>query len=372
MLLLGLAQPNQGELFMISGLCIGAGGSLTMLNSFPLSFVVESEHIPLIMTSVNCLFDASAVIFLLCYLVFNHLKAGRAEIFVTLAVMAAVVYALLALAWFHCEPELVQRKRLLASSDDGNTAEDVPRADGIEFTDLTVRKDLPNAPPLGDRDELATQSSSSVGTVDRTYFTPWTTQLLSSKFLFVTLFASIHILRSNAYFGVVKETLTRLGDADTGYLYTQLFVACLPLGFLIIPIINYSLVTYGFVVTFRVISVLGVLYGGFVLVPSLESQVVTFLAFTAFRAFFFSVLGTYFARMFGPNNAGRLYGSMSIAASGFNFLQYPAFLVLGSTMFYYNLVLVLLSIPAMILVEQMLKPILVSNPEVDVKQVKSD
>jgi MFS transporter, LAT3 family, solute carrier family 43, member 3 len=385
MLLLGLAEPDQGSLFMISGFCIGAGGSLTMLNSFPLSFVVENEYIPLIMTSVNCLFDASAVMFLVCYLVYNHFKASRAEIFVTLAVIAAVLYALLSLAWYHCEPELVQQKRLLASSEDESSAEEVPRAEGVELTstrdrDVSVVSGK-SSELLGDCEVAGTLSPVGSGKapspspappVDRTYFTPWTSQLLSTKFIFITLFASICILRSNAYFGVVKESLTRLGDEDTGYLYTQLFVACLPLGFLFIPVINYSLVTHGFMTTFRIISVLGVLYGGFVLVPSLESQVVTFLSFTAFRAFLFSVISTYFARMFGPINAGRLYGSMSIAASAFNFLQYPAFLLLGSTMFYYNLILLLLAIPAIVLVERMLQPIITLNPDADVKQAKND
>ena len=370
MLILGIAEPQQGSLFIISGLFLGAGGSLTLLNSFPLGFIVDTELIPLILTSVNCLFDASAVTFLLCYLVYHHLRATRAQIFITLAVIAAISYSFLALMWRRYEPDLQRHKLLVTSPPDQDLdgGLELSPVETTSGTDLQLMgSDLPPS------ECLRTHTEETLATpFDKAYSTQWTSQLPSRKFLFITAFASICILRANSYFGIVKEVLVRLGDDETGHLYTQLFVASLPLGFLFIPLINYFLVTYGFLITFRVIYVLGMLYGGFVLVPDLESQVVTFVAFTAFRAFLYSVIATYFARMFGPVNAGRLYGSMSVVASGVNFLQYPAFLLLGSSMFYYNLGLLVLALPAAILVERILAPILVQHPEADVKQVKND
>lgn len=67
-------------------------------------------------------------------------------------------------------------------------------------------------------------------------------------------------------FGTILDVLKGLGDADTGFLYTQIFVASLPLGFLTIPVITHCIKRFGLLHTFHVILLLGCGYSGCLLV----------------------------------------------------------------------------------------------------------
>lgn len=95
--------------------------------------------------------------------------------------------------------------------------------------------------------------------------------------------------------------------------------------------------------------------------PVLEVQVLTFLFFSIFRAFLFSVMAYFSVHRFGPINSGRLYGlTMSIAGT-FNFINYPMVLVVnkywGGDYFYYNLIQFLLFAPLLLVVHFLLKPV---------------
>ena len=77
-----------------------------------------------------------------------------------------------------------------------------------------------------------------------------------------------------AQFGTILDVLKGLGDEDTGFLYTQIFVASLPLGFLTIPIITHCLQQFGLVHTFHVIVLLGSGYSGFLMVKIRKTRLV--------------------------------------------------------------------------------------------------
>jgi hypothetical protein len=96
--------------------------------------------------------------------------------------------------------------------------------------------------------------------------TPWLKETQSRSFLFGVVFGSMCFFRVNVMFGTILDILKGLGDEDTGFLYTQIFVASLPLGFLSIPVITYCLKNFGLVHTFHVIILLGCGYGGFIMV----------------------------------------------------------------------------------------------------------
>jgi hypothetical protein len=96
-------------------------------------------------------------------------------------------------------------------------------------------------------------------------------------------------------------------------------------------------------------------------IPVLEVQLVTFLFFSFFRGFLFSVMAYFSVHRFGPINSGKLYGlTMSIAGT-FNFLNYPMVLVVNrhwdGDYLYYNLIQFLLFVPLLLAVHYLLKPV---------------
>lgn len=96
-------------------------------------------------------------------------------------------------------------------------------------------------------------------------------------------------------------------------------------------------------------------------IPVLEVQLVTFLFFTFFRAFLFSVMAYFSVHRFGPINSGKLYGLMMSMAGTFNFLNYPMVQVVNKywdgDYFYYNLILLLFGVPLMFTVHLLLCPV---------------
>ena len=96
-------------------------------------------------------------------------------------------------------------------------------------------------------------------------------------------------------------------------------------------------------------------------IPVLEVQVVTFILFSFFRAFLFSVMAYFSVHRFGPINSGKLYGLMMSIAGSFTFLNYPMVLVVneywGGDYFYYNLSLCLFLVPLLLAVHCLLRPV---------------
>jgi hypothetical protein len=70
-------------------------------------------------------------------------------------------------------------------------------------------------------------------------------------------------------------------------------------------------------------NLLGVLYGTLVLINSLPVQLGTFLAFTGYRAFLYSVMSTFNAHIFGLRTLGRITGFVFTSSAVFQLLQYP-------------------------------------------------
>ena len=160
-----------------------------------------------------------------------------------------------------------------------------------------------------------------------------------------------------------------MGDDEHGYLYTQILFLLLPLSFLFIPVIDYIMVRYGLMGCFRLTLIFGFIYGIIELIPILEIQVISFVFFCLFRAILFSSLGAYFVNFYGVKSAGRMYGAMALIASGFNFLQYPAYILVtvydDGKVFYITLFMVLLTFPSILIVETLLKQAIERYPFAD-------
>ncbi|CAE8706318.1 unnamed protein product [Polarella glacialis] len=250
---------------------VAATRDLVMTNSMPLAFIVLPKHIPLVMTLCNCLFDASAVMFLLLYRVY---AAGveRRTMFVAYALLCAVVHIALSLAW--CGPPAARLREAKAAE-----------------------------PPL--------------------HGLPLKRQLCSFEFAFAVIFLSLQQFRSNTYLGTNKEVLEKLGDASTGYFYTQAFSASLPASLVCVPLISRCLRDRGFADTFLLTSILGILWNGVALVQSLPAQLVSFAAFTNFRAFLYSAYFTFVAHSFGSRTSASVSGVIGVFSGSLNFMIWP-------------------------------------------------
>lgn len=333
LLLLALAGKEQYFAYCLAAMCLAAGGAFTLLNSYPLCYMVEPEHLSAIATASNCLFDASGAVFLLCFIAYSQLHLSRQAIFLFLAFLAAVTYFVLTYMWMLHREEFYRKK--LASLHGPST-------------------DTVTSPAY-----VTTFHSKS-----------WQKQLSSAAFVYFAIIGTVHLLRSNIYMGTVKLVLESLHDDEQGYLYTQIFAATLPVGFVFIPVINHVIMKYGFVGTFQLINALGFLFGFLTLIPVLPLQVVTFLAFCVFRAFFYSALSTYAAQVFGPRNVGRIYGAVMAIAAVFNLLQYPALIVTAKyahgNLLYLNVALLVLCFPLIALTHIVLEKFLHKYPMFDV------
>lgn len=390
LLMFGTAGDEELGEFIFSSTLTAIGGSLILLNSFTLGYVLDQKHMPLVLSAVNCLFDASGVTFLAVYLIYTHLKVSRKDIFLGMSIIAMVLLVTQAVLWWLIEPELIKKKeavfretensgkdnplvpesgRKLSDSDEGQ--EETETEEGA--TEMTAISSIPqedpdaNTTPLGDsspKDSTSRRSLTkkmSSRTVLEKHSTYWLKELQSRAFIFIVIFGSMQFFRVNTMFGIILDILKYLGDEDTGYLYTQIFVAVMPLGFLCVPVIDYNLKRFGLVNTFYTIIFWGCAYGACVMIPVLEVQVLTFIFFTIFRAYLFSVMAYYSVHRFGPINSGRIYGLAISMAGTLNFINYPMMLVVvkywDGDFFYYNLIQFLFCIPLVASVHYLLKPI---------------
>ena len=345
-------------LFVLIALLLGLGGGLTLIGAFPLAFVVDSSHMPIVMSAINCFFDASAVIFLFCYLIFIHLKISRFVLFLVFGLIAVVLYAILSILWSLTEPEFNQKKKM--------TSEFNLEVATSQPSSSTGTTPLPS--PLS-----ASIPTPSITTIhSQHWFKNFTTRL----FYFLSFYGAIQVLRFTSFFGSVLQLLEYLGDESYHYLYTQIFVAMLPLGFLCLPIIDWIFQKYGFIGGFHTVNFLSIGYNILVLIPSLPIQILTFVFFVFGRTILYCLIGTYVAHMFGPLNNGKMYGSFSWIAVFANALQYPLFIVANKVapgykgLTYLNIFFLCLCAPLLWVCHHDLQIILCSYSNSDIKVEK--
>lgn len=306
---------------------------------------------PILISAINCFFDASAIIFLFCYLLYTHLNLSRFTIFVGFGIISAILYTTLAILWYLVEPEFNEKKKL--------TSEYNPTLSTSIDTQLTPSS--------------TTNHPVSVKVI---HSRNWKSNIKTNVFMFISTYAAIQVLRVNSYFGTILQILESLGDENHHYLFTQIFTALLPLGFLCLPLIEYSFKNYGFLGSFHILNGLSIAYNVTVLIPNLQIQVITFILFITCRALLYSLIGTYIAHMFGPLNSGKMYGLLSWIGVGMNTLQYPLYIM--ATKFYpgyigleyLNIFYLFLCLPLLWLVISSLQKILRLYFDGDIKEHK--
>lgn len=287
LLLLGIAK-EQG--LALGCVMLATGGLFDLLNSFPLAFIVPPESRPLVMSACNCLYDASSVVFLFVYWIYNFGGFSRRTIFTGYAIFSVVLHGALAAQWASGPERILEaaQAKEFAPPDQGPEEEDegsefAPRVQGLALTQ----------------------------------------QLKTFEFWFATVFMSIQMFRSGAYLGTAGSLLKTYGDEDKDYLYTQLFTASLPLSLFCVPLINRTLTNRGFKVAYPVITFLGIVFNAICLVGILPVQLLSFAAFTNFRAFLYSAHFTYIGHTFGPKTSARIGGFIFFAGALLTFSISP-------------------------------------------------
>lgn len=390
LLCIGLAHTDSIATFVTGSVLISLGGTVSFLTSFLLGFVVPPRRVSVVMTALNCAFDGSTCIFLFFYLIYHRLNVSRSALFIGYSIIAALIYTCLFFLWMYVgNPIVIQRKIETAlpssnasvemvnidkdSGDGKTTLSQLEKKDDyaqvIQKDDMNVIIDVTipvvDKEQSTDREDIADADvNNNIETEKHTDYHKlhWYQQLTSARFICIAIYGSIHIFRSNAFMGIIKNILYLLGDEDTGYLITTLYCIILPLGGLFIPLIDYIIFNNSFVTSLHICTLFGVIYGVLILIPLLRLQILTFIIFCFFRALFFSIVGTYSVQIFGPINAGRTYGMVWMFGAILNLMVWPSLIIIdeyaGGSYVPFNAFLLSISLPAFLSTQFVLKPAL--------------
>lgn len=320
--MLALADSQTFDVFVPAYVLIAFGGCITMMSSYPASFLIM-RYQTAILAAISCLFDGSSVVFLVLYTAHERFGWSRKELLLGLAVVSAGVYLVLIFLWGLNEKSLrpkrkpgvnnngvivstPQREQLLAN---GKANDNVYGS--VEMEQSTR---IPSTPTMVQDDDAAFRL------VDIAI----TKQMKSFEFAYIVVYAAVQVLRATIYIGTANKLLENYGDREHGYLYTKVFSFVLPMGFLFVPSIDYLVETRGLSKALLFTNVLGVLYNVLELVPILPVQCVAFFLFAAFRAFLYAIISAFTAKTFGLKNMGSLMGIVFSIGSVISLAEYPA------------------------------------------------
>ncbi|TPX32692.1 hypothetical protein SmJEL517_g04220 [Synchytrium microbalum] len=209
----------------------------------------------------------------------------------------------------------------------------VPIAIGITMNCLMPTTSFTPRPltPLGDDDNVEDETRPLI---DRTEASGKDTttalvfkQLRSAEFIGIASLTCIYMLKMNFFIGSLEEQLLdKPGAIQNPKLVDSilnLFNVALPAGgILAIPFIGLLLDNYTPSTVIFVLTGLGLSFGILGIIPNLQLQYVTALFFTLLRPLVYTTGNDYCGKTFGFVTFGRVYGTMNLAAGGFNLIQY--------------------------------------------------
>ncbi|EGZ15890.1 hypothetical protein PHYSODRAFT_509251 [Phytophthora sojae] len=299
--MLALADSQTFDVFVPAYVLIAFGGCITMMASYPASFLIM-RYQTAILAAISCLFDGSSVMFLVLYAAHERFGWSRQELFLGLAVVSTGVYLLLIFLWGLNEKSLRPKRTPDASGNDA----------------------ILSTPQQRERLLVNGQANESAYGTFQLVDVALTTQMKSFEFAYIVVYAAAQVLRATIYIGTANKLLDNYGDREHGYLYTKVFSFVLPMGFLFVPSIDYLVETRGLSKALLFTNILGVLYNVVELVPILPLQCVAFFLFTAFRAFLYAIISAFTAKTFGLKNMGSLMGIVFSIGSVISLAEYPA------------------------------------------------
>mmetsp|Transcript_90515 Transcript_90515/g.290162 ORF Transcript_90515/g.290162 Transcript_90515/m.290162 type:complete len:262 (+) Transcript_90515:52-837(+) len=99
LLLMGISEEDGFDAFLVGSFLIGFGGSFVITCSIMAAFVLPETRRTLYLAATNCLFDASSIVFLLIFMLYEHLNLSRHAIMVGFAITCALLHIALFMAW---------------------------------------------------------------------------------------------------------------------------------------------------------------------------------------------------------------------------------------------------------------------------------
>ncbi|OQS06522.1 hypothetical protein THRCLA_01446 [Thraustotheca clavata] len=330
LVMMAMADSKTFDVFVPAYLLLAMGGCITMMSSYPASFLII-KHQTTILASISCLFDSSSAIFLVLYTAHETLGWTRQTLFYGYTVLSICVYIALISLWHVNEEFLPTSEPVLEeiANDpncstpllENNPAVRALRNSRVRYGSLTEdellkEKEAEKMPLI----EIKRPQIQSEELCDY----PLSKQMQTFEFAFILIFTSLHVLRANFYIGTTNNLLEAYGDADQGYLYTKIFGFVLPMGFLFVPGIDYFVEKKGLPISLHFTNFLGLVYNVFALLPILPVQSLVFFTFTGFRAFLYAAIAAFAAKIFGLANLGTIVGLIFTSGSLVGLLQIPA------------------------------------------------
>ncbi|KDO24619.1 hypothetical protein SPRG_10151 [Saprolegnia parasitica CBS 223.65] len=287
LLLFAISDASGFDAFLPAYVLTALGGMATLLVGFQTGFVLPGWQTA-ILASINCAFDASAVLPTVLYAIYDASGASRRTLLIIYACLAAATYSLWTFLWW------THHRSVLMAVAEEQDADDVD-------DDETV--------------QVEPEAASLVAA-------PLAFQLRTFEFRYLLLFTSVHSFHNAFYFGSINRTLAKYDDVTR--VYTKVFGWVLPVGFIYIPLINVVIERHGLGVSMLMTTILCMMTYGIAFAPSLPPQVVAFVLFTGFRGFFYASNSAFAAHIFGPAHMGTIIG-ITYAISGLvALLEVPA------------------------------------------------
>lgn len=279
--LVGMAlsqDPRDGpDWFTVSYILMAMGGSMLMMGNFHIGFVFP-DSMETLLAGISCLFDASSVIFAVYQTLYFRLNLTRKLFFLLYAGLAAFSYSLISILWW----ALLRRSNLSKTTD----AEKQETSGSDQGVSLSQR-------------------------------------MRSTPFAFIFAFGTVHFFKTYLYLGVNDELLEAYGDSNYGHIFTKAFGYIIPLGFFCIPLIGTISRRSGLLATLKVTNALAIAYSVLMMIPTLAAQPFAMIIYTCYRAFLFSVVAAFNARVFGYQSMGTIQGAVSFSAGVLNLCQNP-------------------------------------------------
>ncbi|GAB9468411.1 hypothetical protein Gpo141_00005727 [Globisporangium polare] len=341
LLLLAFADSQDFDVFLPAYTLLAFGGSMTMMASFPASFLMM-QYQTAILAAISCLFDGSSVVFLVLYSIKESFDFTRQQLLIALAVLAGSLYVALVALWH------VNEHALSGDDDESETQSNVssrelesllaplhatgPETEHYPSNDisapLVITAASVGALPYGSREASELQCALVLQQRVHDEFelvdVAMDKQIATFEFVYIVVFASVQVLRATIYIGTTNKLLENYGDRQYDFLYTKVFSFVLPMGFLFVPAIDHIVEKKGLSLSLIFTNVLGVAYNLLAFVPNLHVQCLTFFVFAGYRAFLYAVMSAFTAKTFGLKNMGSLMGIIFSIGSVVSLAEYPA------------------------------------------------
>jgi MFS family permease len=167
-------------------------------------------------------------------------------------------------------------------------------------------------PLLNEEEEphKASLPHSQPNLVGRAHSKPFLRQFSSPSFLICLIWMCSCLFWANFYIGSVVEQLfiKANGNKELTRDYTAYFTALLPIGVLGIPLFGWLTDKLGFTWSILATCLLAIGFSICALINDLKLQILSFLLYSFFRSFLFSVMFAYLAHEFGYRHFGLLSG----------------------------------------------------------------